>query len=170
WAPGEPNDCNGSGLGSGVENYAHFRSDGLWTDLPNGASVSGYAVEYGGLENCLPQLTATATVTIQVTLQPATIAAVGGTSTCPGNSVTLNASAGSTYQWFKDAVVIPNASNASYQATATGSYTAVVTNNGCVSAPSNAITVTVADAIKPTITCPANQTLNLDASCKATLP
>jgi len=170
WGAGEPNDCGGFGSGSGAENYAHFRSDGLWNDFPNGASVSGYAVEYGGLENCLPQLTATATVTIQVTLQTATIAAVGGTSTCPGNSVTLNASAGSTYQWFKDAVVIPNASNASYQATATGSYTAVVTNNGCVSAPSNAITVTIADAVKPSITCPPNQTLNLDATCKATLP
>lgn len=172
WAPGEPNDCGGSGLGSGAENYAHFRSDGLWNDLPNGASVSGYAVEYGGLENCLPQLTATATVTINVTLTTATIAAVGETSTCPGNSVTLNATAssGSTYQWYKDGVIVPNASNASYNATETGSYTAIITNNGCVSAPSNAITVTVVDAVKPTITCPPNQTIDLDANCKATLP
>jgi len=70
WAPGEPNDCGGTAPGSGAENYAHFRSDALWNDFPNGASVSGYAVEYGGVENCLPILTATATVTITVNTKP----------------------------------------------------------------------------------------------------
>jgi hypothetical protein len=172
WAPGEPNDCGGSGTGSGAENYAHFRNDALWNDFTNTSSVSGYAVEYGGLETCLPVLTATATVTITVNLPVVTIAAVGGTTACPGSTVTLNANpgTGNSYQWRLNGNDITGANNSSYAAASTGSYTVVMTSNTCVSLPSNAIAVTISDATKPTITCPANQELNLDASCNATLP
>jgi hypothetical protein len=173
WAAGEPNDCGGTSPGSHAEDYAHFRSDGLWNDFPNNASVSGYAVEYGGLENCLPVLTATATVTITVNALPvATIAAVGGTTACPGNAVTLNANTGSgySYQWKLNGNNISNATSSSYGAASTGSYTVVITSNSCVSLASNAIIVTISDVTPPTITCPANQVLNLDANCNAALP
>ncbi len=136
---------------------------GQITTVSAGSTTITYTTACGGVS--------TSTVTINQ-LPTVTIAAVGGTSACPGSSVTLNATApnGSTYQWFKDAVLINGASGASYNATTSGSYTSVVTNGGCVSAVSNAVVITISDVTKPTISCPPNQTLNLDATCKAILP
>ena len=39
WGPGEPNN-------SGGEDYGHFRSDGLWNDIPGSYAPGGYIVEY----------------------------------------------------------------------------------------------------------------------------
>ncbi len=51
---------------------------------------------------------------------------------CPNGSVTLTASSGQSYKWFKDAVEITDATAITYQATEGGSYQVVVTNeSGC---------------------------------------
>lgn len=42
WNSGEPNNCCDG------EHYAQFLSNGIWNDLPNSGSVTGYVVEYGG--------------------------------------------------------------------------------------------------------------------------
>ncbi len=81
----------------------------------------------------------------------------GSTKICPGQSVTLLASvdgatASTSYQWFKDGVSIPGATNVTYDATTTGVYSIVVCWNAtnelnnatvkCCSKPECEITVT----------------------------
>ena len=85
-------------------------------------------------------------------LPTATITAGGATTFCLGNNVTLNGNtgAGLGYQWKKATVNIVGATNASYLANTTGSYTLKVTNTstGCaktataVSVTANAIPAT----------------------------
>ena len=58
WGGGEPNNA-------GNEDYAHFRTDGLWNDYPLsvGGGIQGYVVEYGGNSNdCNIESTSTATI------------------------------------------------------------------------------------------------------------
>jgi Ni,Fe-hydrogenase III small subunit len=96
WAGAEPNDCGGpvvapnpTDINRGGEHYAHFISgNGQWNDFPNdaGSNIQGYVVEYGGLENCTPALTATATVTINVNPLAAAFAVTGGGSYCAGGA------------------------------------------------------------------------------------
>jgi hypothetical protein len=87
--------------------------------------------------------TTSAVVTSSSTLT-ATITASGATTVCQGDSVTLNANTGTgyTYQWKQGTNIISGATNATYKAGATGSYTVTITNGGC-NAASNAIAVTV---------------------------
>jgi hypothetical protein len=179
WGAGEPNDCGGSGTGSHAEDYAHFRSDGAWNDFPNNAGVSGYAVEYGGLEACTPVLTATATVTITVnavnfTAVPTNQSANTEAGTCAA-TVNYTATASGTPTPSLN-YTLTGATTGSGNGSGTGStFNKGVTNvvitatNSCGIVSTN-FTVTVNDNIAPTIVCPANQVLNLDATCSATLP
>jgi hypothetical protein len=143
WAGGEPNDCgsyNQAGStnpGRGGEHYAHFYSNGVWNDFPGSAGVDGYVVEYGGLESCLPQLTATGTVTITVNALPVvTIAANGPTTFCAGGSVTLDAGAYSSYAWSN------GATSRTITVSTAGTYSVSVPGaNGCVGTGSTVVTV-----------------------------
>jgi hypothetical protein len=87
-------------------------------------------------------------VAVTTTSAPATVATItpaGPIEFCVGGSVTLNANTGTdlSYTWLKDGVVIANATEASYTATASGKYTVTVTAaNGCPM-ESEAVAVTV---------------------------
>lgn len=76
WSPGEPNNYQNPFQPSGEHYGELYGGSGLWNDLgpcdTNGV-VSGYLVEYGGLENCAPTLYAIGTVRLTVTA--ATLAA-----------------------------------------------------------------------------------------------
>lgn len=71
-----------------------------------------------------------------------TINAGGPTTFCEGGSVTLTSSSGTGNQWSRNGTPINGATNATYSATTSGSYTVVATV-GCASAPSAATVVTV---------------------------
>ncbi|MFI5218285.1 MAG: T9SS type A sorting domain-containing protein [Bacteroidia bacterium] len=76
-------------------------------------------------------------------LPAATITPAGPVTFCSGGNVVLNATTGSglTYAWKKNGVIIGGATSASYTATATGSYTVVVTNSfGSSTSPSVTVT------------------------------
>jgi len=81
---------------------------------------------------------------IDIVTTPATITALGPTSFCDGEDVTLypNSGANLAYEWFKDAVSLSN-TNAFYTASASGQYTVKVTNTvlGCTntSSPVNVV-------------------------------
>jgi hypothetical protein len=137
---------------------------GLVTALSEGTTIITYKNECGGIS--------TITIRAVSTTPPTITGPAGGTNACPGNTVTLTAPiALANYQWFRDGVAVTSTtSTRTYNATVSGTYTATRISSGCTSVLSNAITVTIADAVKPSITCPPNQTIDLDANCKATLP
>lgn len=84
------------------------------------------------------------TVIVSIQPMPAPLIATSGTTAfCPGSSVSLSTTTAGTFQWFKDSVVINNATNNSYTASEAGKYMVkVVDVNGCP-ATSTATTVTV---------------------------
>jgi hypothetical protein len=100
-----------------------------------------YTVTGTGANGCTNSATATVTVNA---LPTATITPATTTTFCQGGSVVLNANtgAGLSYQWFNNATAIAGATNSSYTATMSGSYTVVVTNASTCSSTSTAVVVT----------------------------
>lgn len=108
--------------------------------------------------NCAGTSSFGSTPYIGVTLNSspaATAAAIGGTTICAGNSVTLaadtNSSAGITYQWKQNGSVLGGATAPTYIATSSGNYV-VVTSNGNCTTTSSPITITVNPAPSAVIT------------------
>lgn len=97
-----------------------------------------------------------------VCAQAAVQISAGGVITfCKGGSVLLSSTVTSqiaSYQWKKNGTNIANAKSSTFTATATGSYTLMVTNNCGNTATSNAINVTVNPLPAATIT-PADSVL-----------
>ena len=97
------------------------------------ASVAGtYTVDVTS-NGCTSTSSGTA---VSVTPTPsATVTAGGATTFCAGGTVLLSASTGTgyTYQWRNNGTNISGATASSYTASAAGSYTVVVTANGCSS-------------------------------------
>ncbi|WP_341903644.1 FG-GAP-like repeat-containing protein [Fluviicola taffensis] len=79
-----------------------------------------------------------------------TISNSGGSTICQGNTVTLTSSQATGNQWYKDGVLISGATNQTYLASTSGSYTVTYTNAGCTSPQSTAIVLTVSQT--PVIT------------------
>ena len=116
------------------------------TNQSYNATASGsYTVTVTGGNSC----TATSAATV-VTVNPLpptpTITPSGSTTACNGGTVGLTSSSGSGNQWLLNGNPIGGATNASYTATATGSYSVQVTVNGC-SATSSPVQVNISSAI-----------------------
>lgn len=90
-------------------------------------STSGtYSVTYTDGNGCSATSSAT---TVSVSSAPApTVSITGSTALCPGESVTLTSSNGSSYQWYLNGNPINGATSQSYSVTAAGSYAVDVTN------------------------------------------
>ena len=122
---------------------------GTWSPSLNNAATTTYTFTPAS-----SQCATTQTMTITVNPLPtATINATGSTTVCQGSSVVLNANTGNglTYQWKNNGSNISGATNSSYTATASGSYTVAVSSNGC-STTSSATIVTVTNNTTPTFT------------------
>jgi len=120
----------------------------LWSDGQIGASVTvmpssttTYTVTVTN-NGC----TATATVTVNVNPLPTPTASADPATICAGQSSTLTAAGGGTYQWSSG----QNGATITVSPTSTTSYTVTVTNNGC-SATAN-VTVNVNPLPTPTAT------------------
>ena len=109
------------------------------TILP-GATSSTYAATTKGNYTCqtLSDCSTAESAPIFVNVlknPPASITAGGPTTFCDGGSVTLtaNAGAGLSYQWYNGPVLIPGATNINYTATTAGAYKCKVTKmaTGC---------------------------------------
>ena len=139
-----------------------------------------------------------ASTSVVLTAQPVAVLATGGPTTfCQGGSVVLTASggaAGATYQFLNNGQALAGATNATYTASASGSYSVVITNPGGCASTSAATPVTVnptttatfgyastalcqsGAAIKPTVTGTTGGTfstsagLTLDAATGAITP
>ena len=100
-----------------------------------------------------PSATATTQVSIS-TVPVASLAANGPTTFCQGGAVTFTANgggAGSTYQFLNNGQSISGATGASFVASASGSYSVVITNGGACSATSAAASVTVNPIATPSL-------------------
>jgi hypothetical protein len=89
------------------------------------------------------------TCTATVTVAPAAIIVAGQTTVCQGQTVTLNANLGDSYQWYNNGVAISGATSQNYIATVTGDYTVAVTNAGGCSGSSAPTHITV--NLNPTV-------------------
>lgn len=120
----------------------------------NGTNISGatnatYSTNTAGAYTCAVSNSTCGPITSNsITLTTgapptAVITAAGSTSFCPGGSVVLNANTGTglTYQWQMNGTNISGATNAAYTASATGSYTVMVTSAAGCNATSSAVPV-----------------------------
>ncbi|MFN5305894.1 MAG: GEVED domain-containing protein [Bacteroidota bacterium] len=128
----------------------------LWS---NGATTAGINVNAPGCytltaSNSLGCSASSSQLCITGSSTP-TITAGSATSFCSGGSVTLSTNATAGIQWFNGTTPVGSGLN-TFNATQSGSYTAVVTAGNCVST-SNAITVTVNSVTVPTITASATE-------------
>ncbi|AEA44924.1 FG-GAP repeat protein [Fluviicola taffensis DSM 16823] len=99
---------------------------------------------------------------ISVTVSPGpsapTVTHPGGTTICQGNTVTLSSSQATGNQWYRNGTLISGATNQTYLASISGSYTVTYTTAGCTSPQSTPIVLTVSQtpvitAIGPTTFC-----------------
>lgn len=104
-------------------------------------SVTYYAASRNTSSGCESAVRTAVVLTI-ASVPVASATAGGAVSFCQGGNVTLTAGAGSSYIWNKDGIAISGATNQTYTAASSGSYTATVTTGTCTgtSAP---IVVTV---------------------------
>ncbi|PWS30564.1 DUF7507 domain-containing protein [Pedobacter paludis] len=151
-----------SALGSVVLNGLPAVGNWTITDSNGGATMTGtgstatfvnlaagshtFTVTVG---TCVSLASASATINAQPVTPTAVILATGPTILCPSGSVTLVASPATTYQWYNGAGAIAGATNQNYVATVAGTYYVVETANGCTSANSNSIAVTIQDNVAP---------------------
>jgi hypothetical protein len=150
-AAGSTTICQGSSVtlnantGSGLS-YQWNRNSSPISGATNATYSATTAGSYTVTETGAGSCSATSSA-ISVTVNPApaaTIAPTGNQSLCQGSSLVLNANTGTglSYQWQSGATNISGATNASYSATTAGTYTVVVTSNGC-SAASAGVTISV---------------------------
>ncbi|HKO54399.1 MAG TPA: hypothetical protein VJ276_00895, partial [Thermoanaerobaculia bacterium] len=129
-ASGNQWSLNGSPIGGATATTYNATATGNYTVI---ATISG----------CPSAASAATSVTVNPTPATPTITPGGPTTFCTGGSVTLTSSAASGNQWSLNGSPIGGATANTFNATATGNYTVVVTTSGCPSAPSAATSVTV---------------------------
>jgi gliding motility-associated-like protein len=124
----------------------------LWSNTATSQSINvtaggSYSVQVTDANGCQSASSVATIVTVNALPVTPTITAGGPTTFCAGGNVTLTSSAGSTYLWST------GATTTSINVATSGSYTVQVTDaNGCESAASAAIAVTVnALPVIPTI-------------------
>src|SRR5205823_3385312 len=92
---------------------------------------------------CSSAASAATSVTVNPIPATPTITPGGPTTFCAGGSVTLTSSSATGNQWYLNGSPIGSATANTYNATATGNYTVIVTTSGCASASSSVTSVTV---------------------------
>jgi gliding motility-associated-like protein len=101
-------------------------------------------VDYGTCSQALNSYSNVVSVTI-IQSETLTISSQGNaTSICPSSGLLLSsmiASSGYTYQWYRNSVLIPGATNATYIATQEGNYSLKASNTVCI-IDSNVLTLT----------------------------
>jgi hypothetical protein len=127
--------------------YAWTGPNGFTASQQNPTRVNATAADAGTYSvtvtvNSCTSPAGTTSVVVNTAAAP-TISPNGPTTFCSGGSVILTSSSTTGNQWRLNGSLIIGATNTTYTATASGSYTAVVIANGCASATSTAITVTV---------------------------
>ena len=134
-----------------------------------GATNTNYTVTTAGnytvivtTNGCTSAASSITAVTVNPIPATPTIAAGGATSLCTGGTVVLTSNSANGNQWYNGTTAINGATSTTYTANAAGNYSVKVTQNGCVSGSSNAITIGVN-------TVPATPTINWNSSQLSTV-
>jgi gliding motility-associated-like protein len=143
--PANPNICKGETvqLSAPALNVAYqWFKDGV---VINGATNAKYAatqegqysVEFTSLLGCKGNASTKVSVT---DLTSETITPASGTI-CTGGSLTLTASGGATYQWYRNGKAINRATSSTYIVTEEGTYTTDIISGNCSVKASNTVSV-----------------------------
>lgn len=137
--------------------YTYLWSTGATTDNITATTNGDYTVTVTDGNHCSA---VSPVVKVKVgTIPTAGITPPATTLICEGSSLNITATGGNTYTWYRNSVVIPGATTATYGAIAEGSYTVdAVSAEGCTTKAVGVVTLTFAK--KPT----AN--FSFDAYCK----
>jgi gliding motility-associated-like protein len=120
--------------------YTYWRdtSAGLSVANPGAVTAGTYYIKATNDEGC----TAIKPVVVTVhTSNAGRITVTGSASVCAGNTVTLTASTGSAYQWFRNDTAISGATTAVYRATVAGFYSVAINDGTCMALASNTVRV-----------------------------
>jgi len=152
-----------------------FSSDGgiSWTNIKTNFSVNGYSTHNWVVpnvksNNCYFRLITTGGIVVDQSNSPFSIrcnidyfmSTLSSTLICQGDSVLLNAASGSgyTYQWKLNGNNIIGATSINYAANQTGTYSVLVSSNGC-SELSNSISVNVKPLPVAALSIPLNPSI-----------
>ncbi|MEZ5173753.1 MAG: T9SS type A sorting domain-containing protein [Bacteroidia bacterium] len=165
---GQNSICAGSSvmLTSSVSGSVNYQWQLNGINIP-GATSSTYSASVAGTYGLIITdsqgcSAVSSTIPLSVGQNPSPVATAGGSTTiCGSGSVSLSTTgaAGQAYQWFQNGSTISGATQSSYNATATGSYTVQVTNASGCSGLSNAIQVNVVGSVSATISNSGNTTI-----------
>lgn len=143
---------------NGASTYSWSPATGLNTTTGPSVIASPTVTTTYTVTGSIGTCSKTLSVTIEVNPVPVApaITATGGaaaTTFCLGGNVVLNSSSATGNQWYKDGTIIAGATNQTYTATESGTYTAKITSNSCTSDASAGTVVTVNDIpVQPAIT------------------
>jgi hypothetical protein len=140
---------NGSSDACGIQSLALDKTNFTCADIGSNNVTLTVTDRAGNVSTC----------TAVVTVAPAAVIITGQSTVCEGQTVTMNANPGDSYQWKKDGVNINGATTQTYIATVTGNYSVTVTNAGGCSGTSSPVAVTVSPAPVVTTTPSGNATL-----------
>ena len=104
------------------------------------STVGSYTL-VGQNGGCTSAASTAVVVTAGIAPATPTISTITATTFCSGGNVILTSSAAANNQWYKDAVAIGGATNQTYTATTSGSYTVVVANCGTATSAATVVTV-----------------------------
>ena len=131
--------------------FTYWTNQAATTPLinPNAVAKSGIyyikATNSAGCSIVLP-------VNVTISQSPNGSISPASVSLCAGESATLTTTGGTSYQWSKDGVLIPGATQATYKATSNGTYSVTIFNDGCSTPASNQVVVNQIDPPNGSIT------------------
>ncbi len=146
---GTTNFCTGgsstltSSSAAGNQWYLAGNPIGGATNQTYNATAAGTYTVTVTTNGCTSATSAVTTVTVNPIPPTPTITPGGPTTFCAGGSVTLTSSSASGNQWSLNGNPIGGATNQTFNAAASGSFTVTVTTSSCTSAASAATTVAV---------------------------
>lgn len=136
----------GNGITYSIDGTNYSNTTGVFSGL----APKTYSVSVKYTEGCISP-SVNAKVNVGGQLPVGTISPAAATI-CAGGSQTLTATGGKSYQWSLNGVAINGADDATYKATQPGTYSVVITNDGCSAPASNTASVTVRPALTFTTT------------------